>query len=306
MRHSLSWLIGLPLLAGCATSHPVVTSAPIPAEMGWSAPQPLLEEPAPVSMPERPPTAVEQVAHYEEGTVYKVKVPMKAAVLLMLEPGEEINKVIQDRAVVMPGEESGPWTILESESHTPRRAHVSVQCIHPGQTQGMTILTTRRVYLVDLQSVQSSKIRMVRWTYDTPVVQAKAKPRLLPDPQQPQTLYGGYRWGPVQGQPPSWNPRQVISDQRGKTYIVFPSYLTAVSAPLLRLITSNGPELVNYRVDASGTVYILDGLFDLAELRLGHGERAELVRITRGAPVAMRCPDEPSCPQWPAQVATVR
>jgi type IV secretion system protein VirB9 len=306
MRFRLTMLWGFPWLIGCVASHPSISSAPIPSEIGWSAPQVMHEEPIPVAAAARPPTAVEQVGLYAEGTVYKVKVPLKAPVMVMLEPGEEVNKVIHDRMVILPGEGSSPWTIVESESHTPRRAHVSLQCTQAGLSQGMTILTTRRVYLLDLQSVATSKIRIVRWTYDTPVVQAKAKPRLLPDPQQPQTFYGGYTWGQAQGPLPSWAPRQVLNDQRGKTYIVFPTYLTAASTPLLRLITGNGPEVVHYRVDPSGTVFILESVFDVAELRLGHGPTTEVVRITRGVPIAIGCPGAAECPQWPAQVATVR
>src|SRR5262245_50778444 len=130
MRSKRWGVLVFPICVGCAASHPVLTSAPIPSEIGWSPPQVMIAEPAPTPVPERPPTAVEQVARYEEGVVSRVKVPMKMPVLLMLEVGEEINKVIQDRTVIMPGEESSPWTIVESESHTPRRAHVSVQCTH--------------------------------------------------------------------------------------------------------------------------------------------------------------------------------
>jgi type IV secretory pathway VirB9-like protein len=63
---------------------------------------------------------------------------------------------------------------------------------------------------------------------------------------------------------PSWMPRQAVNSQEGKTYIVFPNYVTTIQAPLLRLIGSTGPEVINYR--QVGTVYILDGLFNVAEL----------------------------------------
>jgi hypothetical protein len=78
-------------------------------------------------------------------------------------------------------------------------------------------------------------------------VQAKAKLRLPPDPSVPQTYYGGYRIEAASGSAPSWMPRQVVNDQQGKPYIIFPGYLTTITAPLLRLVGSTGPELVNYR-----------------------------------------------------------
>jgi type IV secretion system protein TrbG len=100
---------------------------------------------------------------------------------------------------------------------------------------------------------------------------------------------------------PSWTPRQVVNDQQGKTYVVFPSYVTTIQAPLLRLVGTTGPEVITYR--QVGTVYILDGLFNVAELRVGTGPQAELVRIYRGAAQAMRCPGDASCPVWSERMA---
>ena len=60
----------------------------------------------------------------------------------------------------------------------------------------------------------------MRWTYDdAPVlpVQAQGKPRLLPDPTQPQAYHVGYV---VQASTPAptWTPRQVVDDGR-KSYL---------------------------------------------------------------------------------------
>jgi hypothetical protein len=38
-----------------------------------------------------------------------------------------------------------------------------------------------------------------------------------------------------------------VNDQQGKTYLVFPTYMTSIQAPLLRLIGSTGPEVINYQ-----------------------------------------------------------
>lgn len=61
------------------------------------------------------------------------------------------------------------------------------------------------------------------------------------------------------------------------------------------------PEVINYQ--QVGTVYILDGLFNMAELRVGAGAQAEVVRIYRGTPQAMRCPGDAACPVWSERVA---
>jgi hypothetical protein len=44
-------------------------------------------------------------------------------------------------------------------------------------------------------------------------------------------------------------------------------------------------------------------LFNVAELRVGTGKEAELVRIYRGEAQAMRCPGDTNCPVWSERVA---
>jgi len=297
------WVLAVALgcLTGCATTQPTVVSSPIPNEVGWSAPQ---VEPAEVAppppAPERPASPVEQVYPFEEGAVYAVRVALKTPLVVMLQAGERIDHVAQDRTIIPAGEDGSPWTVSESKAHTPARPVVIIHATKPGLAQGISITTDRRVYLLDVRSVGASKVRLVRWDYGPEPVQAKAKPRLLPDPSVPQTYYGGYVIKPDhEDHPPSWTPRpgQVVHDQQGKTYIIFPPYLTTISAPLLRLVGSTGPELVNYR--QVGTTYVLDGLFNLAELRVGGGKTAEVVRIYRGAPQRMVCPGDQNCPVWP-------
>jgi hypothetical protein len=74
-----------------------------------------------------------------------------------------------------------------------------------------------------------------------------------------------------------------------------------MTSPLLQLVGSNGPELVNYR--QVGTTYVIDGLFNLAELRVENGKTAAVVRIDRDAPQRLACPGDEHCPAWPDPVA---
>jgi type IV secretion system protein TrbG len=295
-------VVALGFLAGCAASQPTVVSSPIPDEVGWSAPQvePVEAFPPPPA-PERPASAVEQVYPFEDGEVYRVRVALKSPLVVMLQAGERIDHVAQDRTIIPEGEDGSPWTVSESKAHTPPRPVVIIHATKPGLAQGISITTDRRVYLLEVRSVGASQVRLVRWDYGPAPVQAKAKPRLLPDPSVPQTYYGGYRIEAVNGSPPSWTPRQVVNDPQGKTYIIFPSYLTTITAPLLRLVGSHGPELVNYR--QVGTTYVLDGLFNRAELRVGNGKTAEVVRVYRDAPQRITCPGDEHCPAWPDRVA---
>jgi type IV secretory pathway VirB9-like protein len=260
--------------------------------------EPLKEPPAPVvTMPERKASPSEQVFTYDEGKELAVKVSVQAPLVILLQEGEIIDQVLKIREPHVGTDEKPPWEIHPGISHTPPRPNVSVTVTTTGLTTGLTITTNRRIYLLELRRVASSKVKLVRFDYGPePVKKVASKPRLLPDLTQAQTFYGGYVIDPVnKDRVPSWTPRQAVNDQQGKTYVVFPSYVTTIQAPLLRLVGTTGPQV--------GTVYILDGLFNVAELRVGTGPQAEIVRIYRGAAQAMRCPGDAGCPAWSERVA---
>jgi type IV secretion system protein VirB9 len=103
---------------------------------------------------------------------------------------------------------------------------------------------------------------------------------------EPQTLNFGYRVRTVRGARPAWAPVRVFDDGR-RTWIEFPAGVEAGDLPPLFVITPEGAELVNYRVE--GARYVVDRVFDAAELRLG--ARAPIVvRIERGASEESRGP----------------
>jgi type IV secretory pathway VirB9-like protein len=151
-------------------------------------------------------------------------------------------------------------------------------------------------YYLDLKSVAKSPVRSVRWTYaDEPPAVAKATPRLLPDPAQPQRYHVPYTIETSVPHPP-WTVRQVVDDG-AKTYRIFPPTLTSVDTLLIRLIGPNGPEVVNAR--QLGSVIVLDRIINRAELRLGTGPHAEVVTVQRQPPRTIQCPGDPDCPVWP-------
>lgn len=85
----------------------------------------------------------------------------------------------------------------------------------------------------------------------------------------------GYR---IRGDRAAWRPLRAFDDGR-QTFIEFAPSLSQGEAPPLFVTGEGGkPELVNYRV--SGRFYIVDRLFERAELR--HGAKRQLVvRIIR-------------------------
>jgi type IV secretion system protein TrbG len=296
------------LVVGCASQPPMVKAPPVAEDLtSWSAPV-AAEAPAVApAIPVEPPEARsprEKVYAYVGGEVYAITVPMGAPLDIMLQPGERIHNLVGgDRTPTADAQDaSPPWEVKEglSGAGITARAHVFVAVTKPGLRTGLAITTTKRTYYLELRSVGRSPVRSVRWTYpdEAPLV-AKAPPRVLPDPTQPQRYHVPYTIEPSDPRP-VWTPRQVVDDGL-KTYILFPPTVTTVDAPLIRLIGPNGPELVNAR--QVGSVMVLDRLINRAELRLGTGERAEVVTVQREVPRTIHCPGDAECPVWPEQMA---
>ena len=74
-----------------------------------------------------------------------------------------------------------------------------------------------------------------------------------------------------------WRPLRAFDDGR-RVFIQMPDNIAVTQAPPLFISGDNGPELVNYRVH--GQYYIVDRLFNKAELRLGD-KRPKIVRVER-------------------------
>ncbi len=75
-------------------------------------------------------------------------------------------------------------------------------------------------------------------------------------------------------------------DDGRQTFIEFPATLGVGEAPPLFLVDGKGTaSLVNYRVQ--GRYYVVDRLFDTAELRLGL-KHQDIVRISRAAETPKR------------------
>jgi len=80
----------------------------------------------------------------------------------------------------------------------------------------------------------------------------------------------------------AWTPLQVFDDGQ-QTYIRMPANLNATDAPALFIIEDGKPLMVNYRVrgvadGSNGPTYVVDRLFDRAELRVGAKNRVTIRR----------------------------
>ena len=90
----------------------------------------------------------------------------------------------------------------------------------------------------------------------------------------------------ITGDQPAWRPLRAFDDGR-QTFIEFPASRGVGEAPPLFLVDGKGTvSLVNYRVQ--GRYYVVDRLFEAAELRLGL-KHQDVVRISRtGEPTSGR------------------
>lgn len=288
------------LLVSCQQAAPLPSVAPMPEDLSTFTVPELVQTifPPAVQMPppESPPTRAEQVALYVPGTVYPAPVTVGWPLDLVLERGEQVRNIVGGS---LPGGEGQPPRLEVKEGASgqadSQQPHVFLSAAEAGLRTGLLVTTTRRTYLLDVQTVKASSIRVVRWTYPPlPVVVAPAPvvPALLPDPEHPASWHVGYT---ASHPAPDWTP--VVVDNGKKTYLLFSPVVLYSSVPLVREVTVQGPAVLNTRQIAN--VIIVDKVVERLELRHGTGEHAAVVIITRGTLRTIACPGDGECPRFP-------
>ena len=308
---SLALLLLARLLLGCHHEAPLPPVPAPPEDLStWSVPAlvqpPAALTPTPAEPPGEKPTPAEQVFTFTPGVTFAVKVPTNTPLDLVLERGEQVRNTVGGDRAPADSTQTARWEVKEGAEGIgdTLRHHVFLTAANPHLTTGVIITTTKRTYYLTCTSVQKSPIRVVRWSYpqDEAAKPLQAKePALLPDPQEPRHYHVGYALVGAKP-PPSWQPRQVVDDGK-KTYILYPEVTLFETVPMLRLIGPNGPQLVNARQFLN--VVIVDQLVAHGELRVGIGEHAETVTITRGELHTIACPGDPACPVWPQAAQTL-
>lgn len=179
------------------------------------------------------------------------------------------------------------WQIGETSSGAgaTQRTHVLLKPLERGLETNLVLTTNRRIYLLNLKSGSAEAFNAaVAWAYaddDASVGRKRAGPedRSVVDPiVTPQgPLDARYRIEP-QGRRARWTPSSVFNDGL-RTFIAFEADLQVDEAPVLFVLTPDGEsQMVNYR--QQGGLFVVDRVFDRAELRLGD-RRPQVVRIHR-------------------------
>ena len=213
---------------------------------------------------------------YAEGSVYHVYTAPGRITDIALQPGETLGAVAAGDTV--------RWIIGDTASGAgdTRRSHVLVKPSIVGLSTNLVITTDRHVYHLSLTSTARTALTALSWTYPQDQLIALQKRAEAAEAAAPvasglaiDQLHFGYA---VTGDKPDWRPLRAFDDGR-QTFIEFPAQIATGVAPPLFVVGVNGTaELVNYRM--RGHYYVVDRLFDVAELRFGL-KRQQVVRITR-------------------------
>ncbi|RHW18168.1 P-type conjugative transfer protein TrbG [Sphingomonas gilva] len=217
-----------------------------------------------------------QVYPYHEGTIYRVYTAPERVTDIALQPGEVLGAVASGDTV--------RWVIGDTTSGSgdTKRTHVLVKPFAAGLSTNLVITTDRRSYHLQLTSTGKTAMAGLSWSYPQDALIALERAQARAEAAAPvaaglqlEQLDFNYA---VSGDRPTWRPLRAFDDGR-QTFIEFPATLAVGEAPPLFLVDGNGEaQLVNYRV--KGRFYIVDRLFDVAELRLGTKEQT-VVRVTR-------------------------
>jgi P-type conjugative transfer protein TrbG len=217
-----------------------------------------------------------QYYDYAPGVVYSALTSPGFVTTLALAPGEKLFTAAAG--------DTTRWVVQSVDAGSGSSAQ-TLLLIKPrkGALQTNLVITTdQRVYTLDLASTdQPTYHTMIAWHYpfgDVVMIrnqwapqqaqaQADAKSTVAPGVDLSKANFNYLVVRQKNAPAPPWCPLRAFDDGR-KTFIQFPPQAAVTEAPPLFVLGRKGDtQLVNYRV--KGDWYIVDRLFDKAELRLG-------------------------------------
>ena len=216
---------------------------------------------------------------YEPGRLYEIETSPHFLTAIILRPGE--------RLLAKAAGDTVRWVLGETAEGVGagQQVVVLVKPIRGGLRTNMVLTTDQRTYLIEAGSREGGAYTSaVSWNYPQEqmqvlAAQAAADAAIVVAPALAiDQLHFGYKIEPIHSQAPHWQPIRVFDDGL-KTYVQFPVNMASTDAPPLFLVgPGDTAELVNYRY--INGYYVVDRLFDVAELRLGEKPQV-VVRITR-------------------------
>lgn len=245
-----------------------------------AVPKVLSPAPAPgakamVATPDGRLAAAAEVHPWRDSAVYHLRAAPARVSDIALQPGETL--------IAVAAGDTARWVIGDTASGSgpTRRTHILVKPIAAGLRTNVVITTDRRVYHLELAS-GGKGMTGIAWTYPQDELIALRRAQAAISAAEPvaapvavDRLNFNYA---IEGDMVPWRPVRAFDDG-AQVFIEFPAASEGTEAPPLFVVgASGGIELVNYR--KRGRYYVVDRLFEAAELRLG-GKRQQVVRITR-------------------------
>lgn len=213
---------------------------------------------------------------YVPGSLFQVYAAPLRLTDIQLQPGEKI--------VGRPAAgDTVRWILGLGRSRVDgvEQQHIYVKPTRPGLQTTLVITTDRRTYHVELHSYRETYMAAVKWRYpreELRVPGGSGEADVLASKVNIGELNFAYDVDVRRGGTPAWMPLKVFDDGR-KTFIQFPVEMKVREAPVLFVVSEGGEsQLVNYRV--KNEYYVVDRLFETAELRVGR-KRQNVVRISR-------------------------
>lgn len=217
-----------------------------------------------------------QVFPFADGAIYQVYTAPGVVTDIALQPGESLVAVAAGDTV--------RWVIGDttSGSGAKKRTHILVKPFVSGLATNLVITTDRRSYHVQLTATSRTAMAALSWTYPADQLIALRRAAEQATAAAPvaeglsiDSLHFNYA---ISGDQTAWRPLRAFDDGR-QTFVEFPASIAVGEAPPLFIIGADGEaELANYRV--RGRFYVIDRIFDVAELRLGT-RKQQIVRISR-------------------------
>ena len=217
-----------------------------------------------------------QVFPFAEGALYQVYTAPGEITDIALQPGEALVSVAAGDTV--------RWVIGDTTSGSgpDKRTHVLVKPFASGLATNLVVTTDRRSYHLKLTATARTAMAGLSWTY--PADQLLALRRSADQAAAAAPVAAGLSLDglhfdyAIRGDQPAWRPLRAFDDGR-QTFVEFAASIAVGEAPPLFVIGPTGEaELVNYRM--AGRYYVIDRIFDHAELRLGT-RKQQVVRIDR-------------------------
>lgn len=215
-----------------------------------------------------------QLWPYSPDALYQVYTSPERVTDIALEPGEALISVSAGDTV--------RWVIGDTTSGAgaDERVHVLVKAVRADLATNLVIHSNRRSYHLELTATPETWMAAVAWRYPFDRIAMLKANTARADAVAPITTGVAlerlnFRYA-LSGDSPAWRPLRAFDDGE-KVYIQFPSGVSDLP-PLFVVGPKGQAELVNYR--SRPPYYVVDRLFDTAELRLG-AEPQQTVRITR-------------------------